>query len=82
MRDRRLRQRPNMYSVNGGDWPPQPVAMLPECGLRIGIPMLKSFTAKLFMPFGLIIPLIVLPDVCRPGGAASPGGGPLAVENG
>lgn len=52
------------------------------CGLRIGIPMLKSLIPKLLMLFGLIMPFMVLADACRPGGAVSPGGGPLAVENG
>ena len=56
--------------------------MPPALGLRIGIPMLKSLIPKLLMLAGLIRPFMVLPDVCRPGGAANPGGGPLAVENG
>ena len=56
--------------------------MPPVCGLRIGIPMLISFIPKLLMLLGLIMPFMVLLDVCRPGGAAKPGGGPLAVENG
>lgn len=44
--------------------------------------MLKSLIPKLLMLFGLIMPPMVLLEACRPGGAANPGGGPLAVENG